>query len=53
MWDWFSGNPNNVYQEAGLECGTAFGIYDVTTNNLKFTAQMINGTTLLELNYPR
>jgi len=47
------GNPNNVYQEAGLECGTAFGIYDVTTNNLKFTAQMINGTTLLELNYPR
>lgn len=46
------GNYNNDFQKAGLECGTAFGIYDVTPENLKFTAQMINGTKLLELTFP-
>lgn len=46
------GNPNNDFQAIGLDCGTAFGIYDVTPDNMKFTAQMINGTKLLELTIP-
>ncbi len=44
------GNPNNDY--SAFECNTAFAYFDVSTVNLNFTAQFINGTKLASLTFP-